>query len=233
MLADPKHGVKGLSLPRGGLIRDQTFADDTALYLKGTPTNMDRAQEVLKTFCRASGTKVNWCKSATIWANQKEKSWEWGEEEGLKWIPKGKGTRYFGIQVGFHLPPETNFDTMMLAFKGKLINWSNNMLSLAGRILVANQVLLVSIWYLAACWNLDPRMCSQVRGLIRNFIWGGKEVLARAKVKWDTLALPTSQGGLGVTDPKSQMEALLAKLFIRGLAPDEEPSKELVWHNAD
>jgi hypothetical protein len=33
MLADPKYGVEGLSLPRGGLIRDQTFADDTALYL--------------------------------------------------------------------------------------------------------------------------------------------------------------------------------------------------------
>jgi hypothetical protein len=66
MLADPKHGVEGLSLPKGGLIRDQTFADDIALYLKGTPANMDRAQEVFKTFCRASGAKVNWRKSATI-----------------------------------------------------------------------------------------------------------------------------------------------------------------------
>jgi hypothetical protein len=43
MLADPKHEVEGLSLPRGGLIRDQTFADDTAFYLKGTPATMDRA----------------------------------------------------------------------------------------------------------------------------------------------------------------------------------------------
>jgi hypothetical protein len=138
MLADPKHGVEGLSFPRGGLIIDQTFTDDTTLYLKGTPANMDRAQEVLKTFCHASGAKVNWCKSVAIWASQREKSWEWGEEERLKWIPKGKGTRYLGIQVGFHLPPEANFDTMMLALKGKLINWSNNMLSLTGRILVVN-----------------------------------------------------------------------------------------------
>ncbi len=37
MLADPKYEVEGLSLPRGGLIRDQTFADDTALYLQGSP----------------------------------------------------------------------------------------------------------------------------------------------------------------------------------------------------
>jgi hypothetical protein len=76
-------------------------------------------------------------------------------------------------------------------------------------------------------------MCSQVRGLIRNFIWRGKEAPARAKVKWDTLALPTSQGGLGVTDPKSQSEALLAKLLLRGLVLGGESWKELMRHNAD
>jgi hypothetical protein len=37
MLADPKYRVEGLSLLKGGLVRDQTFADDTALYLKGIP----------------------------------------------------------------------------------------------------------------------------------------------------------------------------------------------------
>ncbi len=97
------------------------------------------------------------------------------------------------------------------------------MLSLAGRILVANQVLLASLWYLATCWDPNPRMCNQVRGVIRNFIWGGKEAPTCAKVKWDTLAFPTAQGGLGVTDPKSQSEVLLAKILVRGLAPDEEP----------
>jgi len=43
MPADPWNEVVGLSLPRGGLIRDQTFADDTALYLQGTPSNLDKA----------------------------------------------------------------------------------------------------------------------------------------------------------------------------------------------
>ncbi len=117
---------------------------------------------------------------------------------------------------------------MMPTLKSKLITWSHNALSLAGRILVANQVLLASTWYLAACWNPDPKMSNQVRGLIRNFSWGGKEAPTQAKVKWETLALPLTQGGLGVTDPKSQSEALLAKLMIRGLAPRGEPWKELV-----
>ncbi|CAM6002735.1 unnamed protein product [Sphagnum balticum] len=76
-------------------------------------------------------------------------------------------------------------------------------------------------------------MCCQVTGVIRNFIWGGKDATARAKVKWETLALPIAQGGLGVTDPKSQSKVLLAKLFVKGLATGGEPWKELVWHKAD
>jgi len=76
-------------------------------------------------------------------------------------------------------------------------------------------------------------MCSQVRGVVRNFIWSGKATNARAKVKWETLVLSISQGGLGIIDPKTQLEALLAKFLIRGLAPGGEPWKELLKHKAN
>jgi len=59
MMADPRHGIEGLSLSRGGLIRDQTFANDTTLYLRGSPTNLDRAQRVFEIFSQASGAKIN------------------------------------------------------------------------------------------------------------------------------------------------------------------------------
>jgi hypothetical protein len=122
---------------------------------------------------------------------------------------------------------------MMMVLKSKLINWSHNQLSLAGRILVANQVLLASMWYIAACWNPNPRMTTQIRRVVRNFIWGSKDAPARAKVKWDTLTLSTTQGGLGIIDPKAQSKAFLAKLLIKGLALGREPWKELIRHKAD
>jgi len=59
MLDDHRFGVEGLALPRGGKITDQTFADDTALYLQGTRENMERAQKVLDIFCKASEAKIN------------------------------------------------------------------------------------------------------------------------------------------------------------------------------
>jgi len=43
MLEDPRYDVEGLNLPRGGRLREQTFADDTALYLKGDQANLDKA----------------------------------------------------------------------------------------------------------------------------------------------------------------------------------------------
>jgi hypothetical protein len=233
MLDDPRFGVEGLTLPGGKKIKDQTFADDMALYLQGTRENMERTQRVLDIFCKASGAKVNWNKTAVIWASKREKDWEWGQEVGLQWVPEGKGVRYLGIQVGFHLPPEANFSKLVTALKGKLINWSTCRLSLAGRILVANQVLLASMWYMAAVWNPNPAMCSQIRGIVKNFIWSGKASNARAKVKWETLVLPTVQGGLGIIHPKVQSEALLAKLLIRGLTPSGEPWKELLRHRAN
>jgi hypothetical protein len=89
------------------------------------------------------------------------------------------------------------------------------------------------MWYLAVSWNPNPGMCSEVRRVVRNFIWGGKATNAKAKVKWETLVLPTTKGGLGIINPKTQSEALLTKLLIRGLAPRGKPWKELLRHKDD
>jgi len=151
-----------------------------------------------------------------MWANRKRKEWDWSQEVGLQWIPEGKGMRYLGIQVGFHLPTEANFDKMMVALKSKLINWNTYCLSLAGKVLVSNQVLLASMWYLAACGNPNPRMCDQVWEVVRNFTWGGKASNARTKVKWDTLALPTTKGGHRSQDP---IGSPTSKAFDQGPGP--------------
>jgi hypothetical protein len=76
-------------------------------------------------------------------------------------------------------------------------------------------------------------MCSQIRGVIHNFIWGGKTTSAWEKVKWYTLTFPIPNGGLGIIDPKAQFEALLAKLLVRGLALVGEPWKKILRHKAD
>jgi hypothetical protein len=82
---------------------------------------------------------------------QGKKELLWGQEVGLRWILEGQGVRYLGIQISFRLPTKANFEKLMLALKGKMIAWGKCNFFLASRILVANQVLFSSMWYLAAC----------------------------------------------------------------------------------
>jgi hypothetical protein len=166
MLDDPKHEIKKLHLPQGGCVWDQTFTDNTTLYLKGSPSNLNKARVVLELLCLASGAKVNWGKSIAIWATKEKKEWEWGQEVELRWIPEGQGVRYLGIQIGFWLPTKANFEKFMLAFKGKIITWGKCNLFLTSRILVANYVLFSSMWYMAACWNPNLKMCNQIKRVV-------------------------------------------------------------------
>jgi hypothetical protein len=223
------------SVRQGCLLIPYLFilADDTSLYLKSSPSNLSKARTVLKLLCLASRAKINWGKSAAIWASKEKKEWEWGEEVGLRWIPEGQGVRYLGIQIGFRLPMKANFEKLMFTLKRKMIAWGKCNFFLTCRILIANQILFSSMWYLVACWNPNPRMCNLIRGVVRNFIWGGKVSNTWAKVKWDSFTLPLSSSGLGIIDPKAQSEALLAKLLVRGLAPGGEPWKEILRHRAN
>jgi hypothetical protein len=59
MLDGIKYNVEGLTLPKGGCVRDQTFVDDTAFYLKGTKSNMDIMQSALDLFVSHPGHKSN------------------------------------------------------------------------------------------------------------------------------------------------------------------------------
>ena len=69
----------------------------------------------------------------------------------------------------------------------------------------------------------------KVQSLIRNFLWGGKnESCAMAKVAWDVLIRPKSQGGLALIDPLIQSRALLTKFVVRGLLPGTEAWKGML-----
>lgn len=164
-----------------------------------------------------------------LWLAHTERTWQWGEEEGLKWLLPGEVTRYLGYPFGLHIPQKEKDGRMLQQIRRHLSKWSTYPLSLAGRIMVSNQVILSSIWYLASCTDLTGKALKTARATVRNYIWLGKrESCARAKVKWDTAVLPIVRGGIKILDPQWQASALLIKLLIRGLSVGYEPWKALV-----
>lgn len=102
---------------------------------------------------------------------------------------------------------------------------------MAARILVSNQVVLASIWYIASGADLAKSVLHKARALVRNFIWGGdSNKNSRARVRWDSAVLPMIHRGIKIFDPFAQASALLAKMIPRGLEPGPEPWKVLLQH---
>ena len=231
MLQHPQSGVQGLRLPDNTTITNQMFADDTLLLLDGMAENMDRALNVITRFGAASGAKLNLHKSIGVWVAHTERTWQWGEDAGLKWLPPGEVTRYLRYPFGLNIPQREKDNRMLTQIRKHLARWADKKLSLAGRIMVSNQVILSSIWYLASCSDISGHALKIARATVRNFMWSGQKVSkARARVKWATAVLPIVRGGIKILDPQWQASALLVKLLVRGLSVGYEPWKALVRH---
>ena len=137
--------------------------------------------------------------------------------------------RYLGCQVGINLPPETHIQPLLISLRKKFIFWSSKSLSLAGRLVISNQVLLSSMWYILSSWLFSISLLSKLQRLIRNFLWDFTDFkYFGPKVAWKTIIVPTSQGGLGLVDPLMQCKALLANFIVRGLLPGNKSWKMLL-----
>ena len=234
MLQHPECNVQGLRLPDHSTITNQMFADDTLLLLEGNPANMDRAINVINRFGAASGAKLNLHKSIGLWISHTERAWSWGEDTGLKWLAPGEVTRYLGYPFGIRISQKEKDTRMLGQIRKHLHRWAGNKLSLAGRIMVSNQVILSSIWYLASCTDLSGSALKLARATVRNYIWSGRrESCARARVKWATAVLPIVRGGVKTLDPQWQASALLVKLLLRGMTAGYEPWKVLVRYRVE
>ena len=78
---------------------------------------------------------------------------------------------------------EDHVAPLLLAIRKKLLYWNTVKLSLVGRVVVANQVLLASKWYTLSTWLCSHHALSQIQRLIRNFLRGSKDCsYVRAKV---------------------------------------------------
>ncbi|MCO5590954.1 hypothetical protein L7F22_044930 [Adiantum nelumboides] len=135
--------LRGLLLPVVSDLLDQEYADDTLLFLHYFPDVLDSIQYALEVFCVDSGARINWVKSYGILAGSDDVL-AWGPGD-FAWLRSGETCRYLGFQVRLNVTPEQQFSPVMQSMRRKLCYWFSQHLSLAGRALVANQVL--SAWY--------------------------------------------------------------------------------------
>ena len=94
-------------------------------------------------------------------------------------------------------------------------------LSLAGRIVICNQVLLSTLWFFITVWGGSNNILEKIRGAIRNYLWSGKEQLTRTRVSWKECCVKKKYGGFGLVDPEEAKISLLCKWIVKASEPRE------------
>jgi hypothetical protein len=115
------------------------------------------------------------------------------------------------------------FEASLSKVQDKLAKWANVPLTLQGKIVVANHLVMSSLWYMLTlnCSN-DARLKS-LQQLTIKFVWGSSGRRSRHRVSSQIICLPKSKGGLGLINIPSQAKALGLRIFHWSIQPGLHP----------
>ncbi|GJR77101.1 hypothetical protein Tco_0089466 [Tanacetum coccineum] len=83
--------------------------------------------------------------------------------------------------------------------EGRINDWKNKSLSIAGRLQLVQSVIASMHVYWASVFILPTRILMDIEQLMRGFLWcQGSMRRGKAKVAWDVVCLRKDEGGLGV-----------------------------------
>ena len=88
-------------------------------------------------------------------------------------------------------------------------------LSLGGRVVICNQVLLSTLWFFITVWGGSNKILNKIRGMICNYLWSRNMQLIRTRISWRECYLKKKYGGLGLVDLEAAKTSFLCKWIVK------------------
>lgn len=107
----------------------QLFADDTNLSLMASEQNFQAAVEVISSYERISGARLNLEKSTIIPLDDEPLS-GWYANTGCKVAHLEEIINYLGCPVGCKIPALKEVEYLLEKVRKRIFHWSNRLLSL-------------------------------------------------------------------------------------------------------
>ena len=138
--------LRGIYLPGG---RKQQcisqYADDSSFMVRGEKKDVDELVRLLTIFSKASGMEINWDKSSAYWFDKFTHKPVWLQGYDWQWAEEGDLSKLLGTPFGLKLNTP-DIDQFLYNKISKILDyWSCRKLSLAGIIVICNQVLLSTL----------------------------------------------------------------------------------------
>lgn len=202
--------------------RISLYADDIILYLNNPENSVPAALDLINTFGRISGYKINLSKSNAFLMNMPISN-------KLKTISpftwSQTGFKYLGVNVSPNLKDlfHINYPPLIKKIKEDLEHWNLLPISLLGRINVIKMNILPRINFLfqsLPCY-LNKDFFKNVNKLISSFIWKN----STPRISFKTLTNTKEKGGLGLPD----LQLYYWSAQIKGMIGWIQPSRTAHW----
>ena len=212
-------GLK-VGLPPAQAAKCSLCADDLTAYVAHR-TDLNTAISILQLYCQASSSSVNWGKSELICLG------DWIEHPPPLAVPLKTATEaiLLGVPVAIN-PCRHPWRTKTEKMKHRAEAWAHWRISLKGRALLAQQVIVSCMRYHASVCPVPTADIAELDRLVAQFMWRFKKwhptntlVLAR---KWGT-------GGLSAPHVQSIVDAHHLRFLVQArAAPEEDWSQALM-----
>ena len=189
--------IKGFKIP--GRIEQKTsaFADDSNFTLLDD-LSAKRVIGWFDYYGRGSGSKLSRQKCKGMFMGR------WRERRdrplGIEWVSKLK---VFGVWVG-NVKSCDIWEPVLNKIRNTLQLYSGRVMSVYGRAIVVNVMVLSKLWYLASVVVLPEKYIVQIEKLVFDFFWSSKMELVRRK----TMYLAKEEGGIGVVNIRAKVGSL-------------------------
>lgn len=195
------------------------YADDVWNVIKNSPESLKQLMEMYKYFESCTGLKINYDKTEVM------RIGALGPCDArvytlfpLKWTDGP--VKILGIDI-YNSTQETgdkNYDIFCDKFKSKLSSWQNRGLTLLGKILVINTLLISQVVYkMLMVTTMTNERYLTLKNTIVNFLWDHR----RPKIAYSKLILSYKDGGLKLHDLKIKDKSLKLSWVPKMLADTE------------
>lgn len=179
------------------------FADDVILFSHGDSASLSHIMTCLTKFSNMSGLYPSLHKSMVFFFNCGEDVTTWFD--GTYGIPHGNlPVKFLGVPLISSRLGINDCRPLIERITSRIISWTTLMLSFTGRARLIKAILLSIQSYWSNHFLLPGATHKTIQQLLTRFLWKGEAVKkGGARVSWQRISVPRSEGGLGLHNPRN------------------------------
>ena len=209
LLINQDRQIKGIISPAGAESKILQYADDTNITIKDE-NSIDRVLTHIAEYSKASGAKININKTEIMYCGEMVRlpgRWHFREA--------GESVKVLGVHLGKDqgAARDKSWRELLDKIKNKLNLWKMRGLTLRGKVVVVNSLVLSKITHILSVYDMPSQYLTEINSSISAFLWGSKRNLIAHK----TIISDHRNGGLKLIDIMTKKQALRIKIIQKYL----------------